>query len=117
MSEEEDIISLFRGIPDEYVSSPKLRAKPIADLIEHISKTCNIEAPRIEVLIIKHWREIVGPDKAHRCKPNKIIRNDTLLITTMNTTLRAELQFEREKILGNLHRLCGDDHIREIVVR
>ena len=117
MSEEEDMLSLFRGIPDEYASEPKLRAKPLGELIEHIRKTCNIEAPRIEVLIIKHWREIVGPDKAHRCKPNKIIRNDTLLITTMNTTLRAELQFEREKILSNLHRLCGNDLIRDIVVR
>ena len=117
MSEEEDMLSLFRGIPNEYTSEPKLRAKPLGELIEHIRQTCNIEAPRIEVLIIKHWREIVGPDKAHRCKPNKILKEHTLLITTTNTTLRSELQFEQAKILENLHRLCGDDIIREIVVR
>lgn len=117
MSEEEDILAQFRGIPKGYSKEPVLRARPIHELLDKIAKTYNIEQPRIEITIIQNWRDIVGMDKAHRCKPSKIINEHTLLITTTNTTLRMELKFDQNRILKNLQRLCGDDVIRNIVIR
>lgn len=85
--------------------------------MDEITEQYKIEAPRIEVQIIKNWRDIVGQSRAHRCKPNQILNSNTLVITTNNATLRMELLFDRAQILQNLHNSIGDDVIKEIVVR
>lgn len=117
MREEEEIIRIFRGLPRGYNKKPKLRAKPIDQLMERITRRYKIESPRIEIIIIQNWREIVGAQKAHRCKPSKIVKPKTLIITTTNTTLRMELQFDRKQIIKNLQRFCGKDIIQNIIVR
>jgi len=117
MSEFDDIIAQFRGIPSRYKADPKQRFRSLDRLMDEITEQYKIEAPRIEVQIIKNWRDIVGQSRAHRCKPNQILNSNTLVITTNNATLRMELLFDRAQILQNLHNSIGDDVIKEIVVR
>ncbi len=117
MSQFDDIIAQFRGIPSQYKGPPKRRARSIDGLMDQIAKQYKIESPKIEVQIIKNWRAIVGPTRAHRCKPSKILDSGKLIITTTNTTLRMELQFESRQILKNLHQVIGDEVIKEILVR
>jgi len=117
MSQFDDLIAQFRGIPSKYQSEPRQRARSLDQLMDRLTQQYKIESPRIEVQIIKNWRAIVGPNRAHRCKPSKILEGGKLIITTGNTTLRMELQFDAANILKNLHQEIGDDVIKEIIVR
>lgn len=117
MSQFDALIAQFRGIPKDYKGEPRQRARSMDGLIDQLTKKYEIEAPRIEVEIIKNWRSIVGANRAHRCKPSKIIDQHKLVITTTNTTLRMELQFDARNILKNLHEVIGDEVIKEVIVR
>ena len=117
MSDFDALIAQFRGIPSKYTGEPRMRARSMDRLVDDLIRKYEIEAPRIEVEIIKNWRSIVGASRAHRCKPSKIIDQSKLVITTTNTTLRMELQFDAPRILKNLHEVIGDDVIKEVVVR
>jgi len=117
MSDFERLWAQFGGIPSSYGAKPKDREKSIRHFIDDISEQYSIESPRAEVLIIQNWREIVGAANAHRCKPNKLTRDGTLIISTHNSTLRMELQFQRSQILKNLWRFVGKDTVRNITVR
>ena len=117
MSSFDKLLSQFRGIPSHYQPEPKQRAKELSGFIDEITEKYSIEGPRTEVLIIQNWREIVGARDAHRCKPDKITAEGALVVTTTNSTLRMELQFNRTKILKNLQRVCGSDTITDLIVR
>jgi predicted nucleic acid-binding Zn ribbon protein len=117
MSEIDDLLAQFRGIPRTYRADPPARARNLDRLMDQLTARYKIESPRIEHLIIQHWRTIVGPHRAHRCKPSKILDDGKLVITTTNSTLRSELQFDAEQILSNLHRAIGNGTIHSIIVR
>jgi predicted nucleic acid-binding Zn ribbon protein len=95
----------------------KDRARSISGIMEDLAGKLKLDTPRVEEQIMRHWRDIVGSDRAHRCKPSKISRDHTLIITTTNTTLRMELQFDRARILARIQAFCGDTGIREVQVR
>lgn len=117
MSEFDRLLAAFRGVPSRYRAEPRTRARSIDQLIDRLTEHYKIETPRIEVEIIRNWRAIVGSSRAHRCKPSKILDNGKLVITTTNTVLRMELQFDSAQILKNLHEVIGDHDIKEIIVR
>lgn len=117
MSEFDRLLAAFRGIPSRYRQEARPRARSLDQLMDRITEQYQIETPRIEVEIIRNWRAIVGSSRAHRCKPSKILDDGKLVITTTNSVLRMELQFDAARILQNLHHVIGDRVIKEIIVR
>lgn len=115
----ECLIRAFRGLPASSVfGHVKPREKPLSDVLGRCMDSMGLKQPRIEERIIAHWREIVGPDLAHRCSPREIVRQDTLVITTTNPVLRSELAFRKADILQRMRRCLGDESpIKAVVIR
>lgn len=113
------LIRAFRGLPASSVNGHvKPREKQLSDVLGRCMDTLGIQQPRIEERIMAHWREIVGPDLAHRCSPREIMRQDTLVITTTNPVLRSELAFRKADILRRLQACLGPGSpIKAVVIR
>lgn len=113
------LIRAFRGLPASSVlGQVKPREKLLSDVLGRCMDSMGLQQPRIEERIIAHWREIVGPDLAHRCSPREIMREDTLVITTTNPVLRSELAFRKSDILRCLQQCLGaGSPIKTVVVR
>ena len=113
------LIRAFRGLPASSVfGHVKPREKPLSDVLGRCMDSIGLKQPRIEERIIAHWREIVGPDLAHRCSPREIMRQDTLVITTTNPVLRSELAFRKADILQRVRKCLGEESpIKAVVIR
>jgi hypothetical protein len=117
MNQTERMLAAFRGIPASALKKePRVRAKSIEGLLDSIVRHYKIETPRVEQLIMQNWRAIVGAQNAHRCKPSKL-SGETLIITTLNPTLRMELQFNQQTILERLQHYCGKNTIQQLRIR
>jgi hypothetical protein len=117
MNQQDRLLASFRGLPTSAITKePRMRAKAIDGLLNSIVKKYKIATPRVEQVIMQNWREIVGPQNAHRCKPADL-SGETLTITTLNPTLRMELQFQQAAILERIQRFCGAKTICHIRVR
>lgn len=116
-AEVEKLIAQFRGLP-EYGLIP--RGRPVcglADLIGKLEETYRIGQPGIEETLMADWRNIVGENLAHRCRPGKIVKQSKLVILAVNPVIRQELNFQRSALLRKIRKLPGCDGIREVSIQ
>ncbi|HVU39095.1 MAG TPA: DUF721 domain-containing protein [Opitutales bacterium] len=112
-----NLIATLRGLPEDR-SVAKLRpAFQLAALIEVLEQRYKIGQEKVEDLLAKHWMELVGEHAAHRSCPQKIVGGSILLVRVANPMLRANLEFEKQKILDRIHKLPGGGAIKALNFR
>lgn len=112
-----NLIASLRGLPTDH-SKAKLRpAFQLGSLIEVLEERYKFGQEKIEDLIAKHWLTIVGEHAAHRSSPQRVIGKSILLVQVGNPMLRSELEFQKKKILDNIHRLPGGGAIQAVNFR
>jgi len=97
-----NLIATLRGLPEDH-SLAKLRpAYALGNLIEVLEEK------------YKFGQVKVGEEIAHRCSPQKVVSGAILRVQVANPTLRSELEFKKQKILDQIHRLPGGGIIKAI---
>lgn len=114
---EENLIASLRGIPPNTSRSKWREAKPMDSLMEVIIQQHKFDQPRPENLIIRHWRDIMGQEDAHRCAPVRLDRGTRLIVSVPNPTLRRELLFKKRHILKRLRQIPGMSGVKDIYFR
>ena len=110
----ENLIADMRNLPHNRGRSRIREERPLSDLMDVLTQKHNIEQISREKIIMKHWREIVGSEMAHRCKPQTILHGNKLVIVTANPTLRNELAMRKHGMLSKIRALPACKDIREI---
>jgi hypothetical protein len=113
----EDLIADLRSIPVERSRFLDRGTKPLDSLIEVCLERHKIGRETTEETIMRHWRQIVGPEFASRCAPLRIDARQRLLIAVPNASLRRELQFHEDRLMTALRSIEGCDHLRGVVLR
>ena len=113
----ESLIADLRNVP--YEKSPAKLGDMVVleNLVEVIFEKYKIGRASVEDTIMSQWRDIVGEQTAHRCRPHKIIDGRRLIIITNNAVLRQELEFRKRDILRKLRTLPQCENLRDLVLR
>lgn len=112
----ENLIANLRGLPEIYGRSRPRPTTQIDDLLEGLIERYNIGQPAPEQRIMEHWRMVVGERTAHRCRPERIDRQQRLIILAANSVIKQELLFQKKAILKRIHSLPDCGHISDITV-
>lgn len=113
----ENLIADLRNLPHNRGRSRIKQERPLSDLMDVLTEKHHIEQVSCEKIIMKHWREIVGTEMAHRCKPQTILHGSKLVIVTANPTLRNELAMRQHRILNKVCELPTCQNIKEILFK
>lgn len=112
----ENLIANLRGLPEKYGRS---RPRPVAqldDLLEAVLDRYRVGQPTPEQRIIENWKSVVGERTAHRCRPERIDRQNRLVIAAANSVIKQELLFQKRVIIQRIQALPDCRHIRDITV-
>ncbi len=113
-----NLIAALRGLPEDHSRSKLRPAFELGALIEVIEQRYKIGQEKIEDVIARHWKDIIGEKNAHKCSPQKVVAGGSiLLILVASPMLRSELGFQKEKILDRIHRLPGGGGIKALNFR
>lgn len=112
----ENLIADLRGLPNSRSRAKVRAATPLDNIVEVIFERYQIGQDNLENVIMQHWKDIVGEKTAHRCRPQRLVNNQRLIILAGNPVIRQELQFSQGKILRKLHTLPGCQCIRDVVI-
>lgn len=112
----ENLIANLRGLPEDYGRSRPRPAMQIDNLLEVVLERYRIGCPTPEERIIEHWREVVGERTAHRCRPERIDRQNRLVILAANSVIKQELLFQKRAILKRIQSLPDCRHISDIIL-
>jgi hypothetical protein len=111
-------IAAFKGVPPDTSRAVHRHAVPLDNLLGVVFEQYKIEKPTVEKALMGSWREIMGPQLAHRTSPLKLIdQGKVLLIGVGNATLRQELQFRSRDILNKIQAQPGCEAIKSIQFR
>ena len=113
----EDIIADFRGLPRTVTHSSRKPPTPLQNLLVVLKEQYKLETPSPERSLVENWDTVFGPNLAQRCNPVRIKNARTLIISVTNSTLRAELQFQKRTILKRIQKLEHCEGIDELVIR
>lgn len=113
----EILIADLRNVPFEPSPAKISDIVPLDNIVEVIFERYKIGRVSVEDTIMAQWRDIVGEQTAHRCRPHKILDGKRLIIITNNAVLRQELEFRKSDVLRKLRALPQCDNIRDIVFR
>ena len=80
-------------------------AKGLEGLLGKIQETYCLQENRIEEIIMRNWKHILGSARAHRCSPERVVNEDTLVVFVGNPTLRNELIFDKRSILKRIQAI------------
>ncbi len=92
--EVNNLIANLRRVPEDRGRSIPRAVKPIDSVVEVILERYKIGKPTAEEIIVKHWKEIVGEQTAHRARPMKIVNGKQLVIYASNSVIKQELLFQ-----------------------
>ena len=107
-------IADFKGVRYR-PSRGKLRPTQDVDgLMEVLLERYQIEGVKPEQAIMEKWRDVVGPQFAHRCSPVRLTSDGVLFIATSNASMRSELQFQKRVILSRIQKIPECSDVREI---
>jgi len=112
-----NLIATLRGIPEDHSESKLRPAFSLGALIEVLEQRYKIGEEKIEDVIAKNWKDIIGEKHAQRCFPQKVVSGAILLIQVSNPMLRSDLEFEKQRILDRIHRLPGGGAIKALNFR
>ena len=110
----ENLIAEFRGLPKDRSRSIDRPAVPVDSLMEVLLERYEVGKIRPEQIITSRWADILGPDFAKRCSPQKIDRSGRLVVLVPNPILRRELIFDRRRIVREIQALPECGHIRDV---
>jgi len=116
-SQAEALIADMRKVPGESSSAHIRDVIPLDNVVEVILQKYRIGRASVEDTIMAQWRDIVGEQTAHRCRPHKIVEGRRLVIITNNAVLRQELEFRKRDILRKVRALPQCESVREIAFR
>lgn len=112
-----ELIAELRGVPADKSRARDRPTTAIGNLVEVILQKHRLGKVSVEDSIMARWRDIVGEQSAHRCRPLKIIDGRQLIIVTTNAVLRQELMFRKTDILRKVREIPECSTIRELVIR
>lgn len=112
-----NLIANLRGLPEDRGRSRPRDAKPIDSVVEVVIERYKIGKPTPEEIIVKHWKEIVGEETAHRARPMKIVNGKQLVILAANSVIKQELLFKERQILKAIRALPDCATIRDVAIR
>lgn len=111
----ENLIADLRELPCDHSWSKSRAPRPLTELVNKLQRTHNLNGEgRLEEVIMRHWKEIVGTERAHRCAPERIVNESCLVIYVGNATLRMELQFDKRILIKRLQQIPGCEALQEV---
>ncbi|MGJ3243843.1 MAG: DUF721 domain-containing protein [Opitutales bacterium] len=111
-------IAAFKGVPPDASRAVHRHAVPLDNLLGVVFEQYRIEKPTVEKALMGSWREIMGPQLAHRTSPVKLLDNGkVLMIGVGSATLRQELQFQSKDILKRIQAQPGCEGIQSLQFR
>ena len=113
----ENMVADFRELPINRSGARIRRMSSIGALVDKLISKHNINQVRLESIIMEHWKNLLGPERAHRCVPQKITKDQSLIILTSNATLRNELFMSRNDLLEKIQQLPGCQNLKSVIVR
>lgn len=111
----ENLIASFRNVPKNSSRAIIRKPKAMEGLVDHLIHQFKINQPRIEEIIMNRWAEIVGDSNCHRCSPQRITRNNKLIVAVGSPVIRNEMLFARGRILRHLQKIPACKDIQDIV--
>lgn len=115
--EVNNLIANLRGLPEDESRSRPRDVKPIDSVVEVILERYKIGKPTAEEIIVKNWKEIVGEETAHRCRPMKLVNGKQLVILASNSVIKQELLFSERQILKRIRALPECGAIRDVSIK
>lgn len=113
--QEQRLLAQFRNIRHWEPNASTRNLKPIHGTVERIVRKWNLgELIPAEQTLIRHWKELLGPERAQRCQPVRIAGGTRLVVAVAHPVLRQELEFEKRQILRKLRALPGCESIHSI---
>jgi len=113
----ENLLANLRGIPENPSKSRMRDSKPLKSIMEGILEQFQIEQPKIEQLLMQHWKKVMGARFAHRSAPQRIIDGKRLVVFVGNSTLKQEMEFEKRRMLDKIKSLPGCEEISELIFK
>jgi len=115
--EVNNLIANLRGLPEDHGRSRSRDIKNVDSVVEVILERYKIGQPTPEEIIVKHWKEIVGEETAHRCRPMKLVNGKQLIIYASNSVIKQELLFAERQILKRIRALPECGAIRDVSIK
>ncbi|MFP4068927.1 MAG: DUF721 domain-containing protein [Opitutales bacterium] len=113
----EDMIADFRGLPRDGASaSARKQPVPLDNILVVLEERYKLEQPSPERSLVENWEAVFGPGLAARCNPVRI-KDNTLIISVTNPTLRSEIKFRQRQLIKKIQSLEYCEHINQIVAR
>jgi hypothetical protein len=113
--QEQRLLAQFRNVRHWEPHASGRNLKPIHGTVERLMRKWNLgELIPAEQTIIRHWKELLGPERAQRCQPVRIAGDTRLVVAVAHPVLRQELEFEKRNILRKLRALPGCESIHSI---
>ena len=110
-------IAALRNIHPREAINWQSRERSLDLIMESIIKSHKIGIPRPEDKIIEQWKDIIGSNYAHRCRPERITPQNQLVIVISNPILRQEIEFKKRSILMRIRHIPECKHINKLVLK
>ncbi len=113
----ENLIANFRSLPENFDKSTDRPAFKMDSLVKTLIEEYKIGELRLEENLITHWRNIMGGAHADRCRPQRLDKENRLIIAVSNPILRQELTFRKNDILKRIRKIDGCENINGIIFK
>ena len=113
----ENLVADLRGLPHRHTRSNDREVSSLQGLMAKLQETYELQEPKIEAVIMQHWRYIMGSSFAQRCYPEKITNDNTMQVRVGNAALLSELEFRKRDILKRIQSIpeCREIHAIKLV--
>ncbi len=116
-AEDLALIDRFRGAPRNPIRKtrpPDNMGHKMDRILSHL-RVHHGETP--ERTILKHWKDLLGEERAGRCAPARLQRDGTLVVLAPNPVVRQELSFDKRRLLRKIRGLPGCAFVKSILLR
>jgi hypothetical protein len=113
----ENLIANLRSLPENAGRSTDRPALKMDTLVESFIQEYKIGELRLEENLITHWRNVMGGTHADRCRPQRVDKENRLIIAVSNPILRQELTFRKNEILERIRKIDGCEKITGIIFK
>lgn len=112
----ENLIANLRGLPEDYGRSRPRAVNEIGGLLDSVLDRYRVGQITPEQRIIENWKELVGERNAHRCRPERIDRQNRLVVLAANSVIKQEMLFQKRAILKRIQALQDCRHISDLTI-
>jgi predicted nucleic acid-binding Zn ribbon protein len=93
----------------------KEEIKHVGDAIQELLKSYRIKSKFDETNLVASWERLVGKPIAKRTK-KVFIRNHVLFVELDSPSMKHDLNYHKDKIVGVFKKEFGPDIIKEIII-